>query len=350
MKIKTLKFGLLLMALITIVISCKSDDDGDDDGSFIEEDRTEQQEKDNDSIVTYLVSHYYNSSFFETGSDYKYTDIIIEELADGETVPEGSTLLMDAVETLTTTYLEANYTYYVLNLYQGDGGSPYFTDAISVRYEGTSINDALGGEEDDFDSSVIPAFFDLQFDGTSGGVIKAWQLIMPTFNASLGFSVDENGNVNHVNPGLGVMFVPSGLAYFSGINTGSSYDNLMFKFELVQFGIRDHDNDGVPSYIEDLDNDLEVTNDDTDEDLAPNFVDADDDGDGVLTINELLPTTYTVDTNVGEVEPTLASNEFERSRVTTNGVITINTVTLIDTNDNGTPDYLDADITINYNE
>ena len=350
MKIKTLKFSLLLTALITIVVSCKSDDDSDDSSSFFEEDRTEQQEKDNDSIVTYLSSHYYNSSFFETGSDYKYTDIVIAELTEGETVPLGSTLLIDAVETLNTTYLEVDYTYYVLNLYQGDGDSPHFTDAVRVRYEGISINDALDGEVDSFDSSSIPTLLNLQTGLTSPGVIIAWQLIIPTFNVASNFGIDDNGNVNYANPGLGVMFVPSGLAFFSETNTGSSYDNLMFKFELLQFEIEDHDNDGIPSYIEDLDSDLDVTNEDTDGDGFPNFIDVDDDGDGVLTINELLPTTYTVDTNVGEVEPILASNEFERSRVTVNGVITINTVTLIDTDDNGTPDYLDATITINYNE
>ncbi len=85
------------------------------------------------------------------------------------------------------------------------------------------------------------------------------------------------------------MFVPSGLAYFSGTSTGSSYDNLIFKFELLQFEVEDHDNDGIPSYLEDLDNDLDVIDDDTDEDGFVNFIDSDDDADGVSTLNELIP-------------------------------------------------------------
>ncbi|MEP5253680.1 MAG: hypothetical protein ABJQ39_01360 [Winogradskyella arenosi] len=348
MTIKTLKFSLVFIALLSVMVSCNDDDDNDVE-PFVEEDRTEQQVKDNDSLVTYLSSHYYNSSFFETGTDYKYTDIVIDELLEGETVPEGHTLLMDAVETRNATYLDVDYEYYVLNLYQGDGESPYFTDVISVRYEGSSINDALQGELEPFDSSPIPAFFNLQTNGTTSTVIEAWQLVMPTFNASTNYSIDGNGNVNFINPGLGIMFVPSGLAYFSGTNTGSSYDNLMFKFELLKFEIEDHDDDGVPSYLEDLNNDLDVTDNDTDENGFPDFVDIDDDGDEVLTIDEISQNSYTINTNEGEVEPMLADNEYVSGRFEEDGVITLNTVVLIDSNNDGLPDYLDADIAVDYN-
>ncbi|MBU2928355.1 FKBP-type peptidyl-prolyl cis-trans isomerase [Winogradskyella psychrotolerans] len=349
MKIKILKFSLLLLLLCSVVVSCNNDDDDDGD-AFVIEDRTEQQAKDKDSLIAYLTSHYYNSGFFETGSNHKYTDIVITPLAEGETVPENHTLLMTAVEERTTTYLEADYEYYVLNIYQGDGESPAFTDMVRVRYSGSSINDALDGTYDVFDSSVTPADFNLQTDGNSYGVIKAWQLVMPTFNASSDYEIDGNGNFSFTNPGLGVMFIPSGLGYFSGSTTGSVYDNLMFKFELLQFEVEDHDNDGIPSYLEDIDGDLDVTNDNTDEDFYLNFIDTDDDGDLVLTIDELIPTTYTVDTNLGEEEPVLAAYEFERTRSQIDGIITIKTVTIIDSDDDGTPDYLDPAFTTNYNE
>ncbi|WP_458626169.1 FKBP-type peptidyl-prolyl cis-trans isomerase [Winogradskyella sp. PC D3.3] len=350
MKIKTLKFSLLLIALISIVISCKDDDD--DVAVFYEEDRTEQQAKDKDSLLLYLSTHYYNSGFFETGSDHKYTDIVIEELQEGDVLPEGHTLLIDAVTTHTTEYLDTSYDYYILNLNQGGGDSPAFTDIVRVRYEGSSINEALAGNDEVFDSSVTPADFNLQTNGFSSGVIKAWQLVMPYFNAAApsDYIIDENGNITFSDFGLGVMFVPSGLAYFSGTATGTSYDNLMFKFELLQFEVEDHDNDGIPSYLEDIDGDLDVTNDDSDGDFTPDFIDVDDDGDFVLTIDELIPTTYTVNTNLGEVLPVLAANEFERSRTEVDGIITIKTVTIADSNNDGIPDYLDPNITINYNE
>lgn len=352
MKIKTLRLSIILIAAFSILISCGNDDDG---SITVEaEDRTEQQVKDNDSILLYLTTHYYNSSFFESSSNPKYTDIVITELPTdldtGEYLsmpdPANNTLLIDAVDTYETEYVEATYKYYILNLNQGGGVAPKFTDRVRVRYEGASVNE----DGEIFESIITPEELLLYGDGFSTlGAIRAWQLVMPKFNSAAGFSYD-NGNISYDNFGLGIMFVPSGLAYFSGISTGSSYDNLMFKFELLQYEVMDHDNDGIPSYLEDLDDNTDAFDDDTDEDEFPNYIDFDDDGDDVSTFNELMSTDYTVDTNLGEVEPTIASNEYEYSRTEEGGVITIKTVTVMDSNGDGTPDYLDATISINYNE
>jgi len=342
MKTITYKLCLCLLTVFTMLMSCEEDDDPTI--TFVEEDRDEQQAKDNDSIVDYLSTHYYNSNFFETGTNHKYTDIVITELEEGETVPSGHTLLIDAVgEPLTTTYIETDYEYYILRLNQGGGESPNFTDRVRVRYEGSSIEDG-----NVFDSRITPLDLALVGNGfNSFGTIRAWQLVMPSFNTAVDFSFD-NGIVNYNNFGLGVMFVPSGLAYFSGITTGSSYDNLIFKFEMLQHETEDHDGDGIPSYIEDLNSDLDIS-DDTDEDEFPNFIDLDDDGDDVLTFDELMQTTYTVDTNIGENEPTLGANEYEFSRNNDSGVITITTVKALDTDSNGILDYLDDGVSVNYN-
>lgn len=48
----------------------------------------------------------------------------------------------------------------------------------------------------------------------------------------------------------------------------------------------DDDADGVPNFFEDFNGDGDLTNDDTDGDTIPNYLDDDDDGDGVLTIDE----------------------------------------------------------------
>jgi FKBP-type peptidyl-prolyl cis-trans isomerase len=352
MKIKTLRFSLYILVLLVAFISCEEDDRPT--GTFEERDRTEQQVADKESLLTYLTTHYYNSSFFESGSNHKYTDIVITELEqdeDGNYIdmpnPELNTLLIDAVETYTLEYLETEYEYYILRLNQGGGEAPKFTDSIRVNYEGSSVDD---GEV--FDSRITPIDLPLVGNGfTTFGTIKAWQLVMPSFNCAIDFVIDGNGNVNYDNFGLGVMFVPSGLAYFSGTNTGSSYDNLIFKFELLQYEEQDHDNDGIPSYLEDLDGDLDVFNDNTDGDNLPNYIDSDDDGDGVPTINELVQTIYTVDTNVGDEEPMLVENEYELSRSTSSsGVITITTVKALDINSNGVLDYLDDTISNDYNE
>lgn len=352
MKIKTLKFSLYLLALVTVFVSCEPDDDGPTN-PFVEEDRDVQQLKDKDSLLDYLNTHYYNSSFFESGTNHKYTDIEITELPkddDGNYLempdPDQNTLLIDDIEIHTTEYFEVEYEYYILRINPGEGGSPNFPDAVRMRYEGSSVLDG-----DVFDSRITP--IDLSLVGNSistFGTIRGWQLVVPSFNAAVDFSIDGNGNVNYNGFGLGVMFIPSGLAYFSGITTGSPYDNLIFKFELLQYEVADHDLDELPSYIEDLDGDSDLNNDDTDEDGFPNYIDFDDDGDGVSTLNELMPTQYIVDTTMGEEEPTLAANEYERDRSETNGIITINTVTIVDSNNDSLADYLDENITVNYNE
>ncbi|WP_179346396.1 FKBP-type peptidyl-prolyl cis-trans isomerase [Winogradskyella ursingii] len=289
MNSRILRGGISFLFVCAFLLGCN-----DDDGGLVqieERDRAEQQMEDSLVLETYLSTHYYNSEFFTTGSDHSYSDIVIGELAEGETVaPDGNTLLIDAVETLTTEFQEADYTYYILRLNQGGGDSPRFTDAVRFRFEGSVVD-----TEEVFQSIVTPSDLSLQTDGITGGAIRAWQLVMPTFNTAESFMNNGSGIINYSNYGLGVMFIPSGLGYFSGSVAGiPSYSNLIFKFELLQYEEVDHDGDGVPSYLENRDsigtgvNDFDVTDDDTDGDDIPDFIDRDDDGDGVNTIFEDL--------------------------------------------------------------
>jgi len=50
--------------------------------------------------------------------------------------------------------------------------------------------------------------------------------------------------------------------------------------------LTEDDNDGVPANLEDINNDGDLTNDDTDNDGIPNYLDSDDDGDNVPTASE----------------------------------------------------------------
>ena len=355
MKSNLIKSVFYLIVFSIVVVSC-----GDDDiavPEVVERDRTEQQMDDDSLIVDYLNRHYYNSEFFQTGTNHRYIDIEITELLEGETVPAGHTLLIDAVETRFTTFQETDYQYYVLNLNQGGGDSPAFTDQVRVAYEGFSVESG-----DVFDSRITPEDLILTGVGFGSGAIRAWQLIIPTFNTSENFMAGNDGIINYDNYGLGVMFVPSGLGYFSGTNTGNSYDSLIFKFELLQYQEVDHDSDGIPSFIEDLDESIDVLDDDTDEDLAPNYVDVDDDNDGVNTIDELISMSYMEDDNMmpfsSEMEAqqyfdnNAESNELFQSIVLNQdgSTYTLNTLIIADSDGNDIPDYLEDSITINYNE
>ena len=89
------------------------------------------------------------------------------------------------------------------------------------------------------------------------------------------------------------MFIPSGLAYFN-LSRGANipvYSNLAFQVKLKGLRYNDHDRDKILSKDETYnptgDTDIGLFNQDTDNDGIPDFLDNDDDGDGVLTRNEL---------------------------------------------------------------
>ena len=127
------------------------------------------------------------------------------------------------------------------------------------------------------------------------------------------------------------MFLPSGMGYYSSAaGAVPVYSNLIFKFKLLESEENDHDFDNVPSHLEDLDGDLDLTNDNTDDDPYADFVDSDDDNDGTLTIDEDLEpdSDLTVDRD-GDGDP---ENDIGDGDPTND-----------DTDGDGIPNYLDTD-------
>ena len=280
------KIGFFILSFVVVFSSCKNDDDGVGPVTIEIRDRGEQQVTDKALLLDYLESYYYNSSDFDaSNTNPKIKDLVITKLLDGETIPAESTLLKDAVEIKNTFFRDVDYEYYVLKLNQGGGTeSPTFADNVSVVYEGFDLENEI------FDSAVTPVSFDLT------SLIPGWRKVLTDFNIAESFIESGDGSVNYLNHGTGVMFLPSGLAYFSTATGGiSTYESIIFKFEMYGMSENDHDGDGVPSYKEDLNNDGEfllnsdvdtMDGDDTDNDGSPNYFDTDDDGDGILTINE----------------------------------------------------------------
>ena len=278
------KTTLCILSLLAMFASCKKDDDGGGI-QFVEADRTEQQVIDGDSLIGYLETHFYNSAYFLNPGDYSYDEIIITELpkdSDGNFLPmpnpSVNTLLIDAVETKTTTYLDVDYVFYILKINEGGGESPNFSDDVLTNYSGFMQDGEV------FDNTV-----NAQSPFNLLDLVQGWRLVMPSFKSSESFVVNGDGTLNYSNYGLGVMFLPSGLGYFGSPPGGiNSYANIIFKFELYQTAIKDHDLDLIPSYLEDLNGNGNLFDDDTDGDNIPDYLDRDDDGDGTLTRNEDL--------------------------------------------------------------
>ena len=327
------KIGLYILVISLGFIACKKNDVPT---AVPDRDRGEQQIIDNDSILGYLETHYYNSSAFGASNlNPSLMDLEISALPEDGVLPDpdNNTLLINAVETISTVFAETDYVFYILKLNQGGGDSPKFCDRVRVNYEGSLLNDNL------FDSTVNPVTFDLL------GLVPGWHKAIPYFSTSEGFNDVGDGTIDFYNFGLGVLFFPSGLGYFSGATINiPSYSPLIFKIELFQMAQNDDDNDGVPSFMEDLNNDGEFTVefDDTDGDLIPNYVDVDDDGDGKLTSKEIIVTTYNETTKEAiENLPLEADQVLIKIKTELDGTFTGTVITLYDSDGNGIPNYLD---------
>ena len=318
-----LKLYILLISILFVGFSC-GDDGADNVIEVPEADRTEQQVIDNDSLVGYLQTHYVNESILINNQSILFNDFEINELPEDGNLPDPdqNTLLIDLVETFTTTYFDVEYEYYILKVNQGGSdNSPNFSDKVRVSYEGTLMDNTV------FDSSITPVDFDLT------STIAGWGRVLPEFNNAEDFIINSDGTVTYNNPGIGIMFLPSGLGYYSAA-AGSVplYSNLIFKFKIYQSEFNDHDFDNVPSHLEDLDGDFDLTDDNSDDDSFADFVDGDDDNDGTLTIDEDLEpdTDLTLDRD-GDGDPT---NDIGDGDPTND-----------DTDGDGIPNYLDPDDT-----
>jgi len=316
-----LKLYILIIAILFLGFSC-GDDEGDGITEVPEADRTEQQVIDNDSLVGYLQTHYINETILSNNPSISFENIEINELPeDGELPnPDQNSLLIDLVETFTTTYFDVEYEYYVLRINQGGSEvSPNFSDKVRVSYEGSLMDDTI------FDSSISPVDFDLT------ATIAGWGRVLPEFNNAEDFIINSDGTVTYNNPGIGIMFLPSGLGYYSAA-AGSVpvYSNLIFKFKIFQSEVNDHDFDNVPSHLEDINENYDLTDDNSDDDTFADFVDSDDDNDGTLTVDEDLEpdSDLTVDRD-GDGDPT---NDIGDGDPTND-----------DTDGDGIPNYLDPD-------
>lgn len=196
------------------------------------------------------------------------------------------------------------YELYYLVLRDGVGKSPCNVDGVLSAYRGdylqrsTATGSVSTVTATKFEEAKYPQSF---FDLTT--TITGWGEIFPQFKTGT-YTSNPDGTITYNDFGAGVMFIPSGLAYY---NTGSlpSYSPLVFSFKLYEINRLDHDKDGIPSFQEDLNGDGYIYDyrnlsqypttpediiryaDDSDKDGVPNVIDVDDDGDNYTTKLEL---------------------------------------------------------------
>ena len=187
---------------------------------------------------------------------------------------------------------------YFLKLNAGTQRRPTPVDSIFIAYKGTFISQTgTDYNETQFDASPNPIWLPLQ------GVISGWQHILPYFKTGTYTSGGSNPTV-FSGFGTGVMFLPSGLAYFGGsVSTIPVYSPLIFTFKMYELQYRDHDRDGILSKDERALGTDPLTNwtinpmgYDTDGDGVFNMFDVDDDGDFFTTKFETRKPAFDVTT------------------------------------------------------
>lgn len=327
----------ILLVILLVVSSCKKDDEVD---VVPPRDRSEEVEPSTEEIETYLNTHFYNYEEFANppaGFDQKIKfDTIAGDNAS-------KIKLMDQVSfKYVTDPVEETIEYkmYFLTAVEGEGVSLDARDTAHVTYEGTYLsNENDYNQSEVFDSSVVPIGFDLI------DVVKGFQEGLVEFKTANSVSINADGTYAYEGFGVGAVFIPSGLGYYaSSPSSIPLYAQLIFTFQLMEKEVGDQDGDNIPSTIEDLNGNDDPYDDDTDLDGSPNFFDVDDDNDGRLTSIEVVKNEYVL--NPGDDEPILAANEVETKRITdyVTQIVTVTTITFTDSNNDGTPDYLDSEI------
>ncbi|WP_419210940.1 FKBP-type peptidyl-prolyl cis-trans isomerase [Maribacter sp. X9] len=290
-----LKNAYLIFVALFILGSCKKDDDTP--GEVVPPRLlSEVAAEDDAEIVTFLKTHFYNYEEFENaaeGFDFKIKfDTIAGANSTEESLFDSSKLITETISVASSDWGRndgevVDHKLYVLVVRQGViEGKPTIGDNTILRYEGSLLNGKL------FDgSSNQPLLINLS------GVVRGFGNGVEYFQTGMGPIENGDGTVSYDGYGIGAIFFPSGLGYFSNPPAGSaigSYTPLVFKIDAFAYEKdTDYDGDGIPSILEDVNNDGNLNNDNTDESSeplngrVPNHYDTDDDNDGIPTKDEI---------------------------------------------------------------
>ncbi len=275
----TILRSTLLLFVLFGLFSCKDDEST----SVYVVPYAEQEPIDNTAIIDFLNNYYFNEEdFINLNENFQFDIKFSTESSSGD---YSRTPLIDYVGnvinnftiiTKTINVEDVAHTLYVLKLIQGDGAiKPRFCDEAFLSYEGVLLDNSV------FDNALNPIKLDLS------ETVKGFSESVSEFNIATNTLDNGDGTFTYEKYGVGAAFMPSALGYYNGGAGGiSPYSPLIFKLKVYGTTELDHDNDGIPTYLEDLNGNNDLLDEDTDEDTIPNFQDNNDDGDPILTINE----------------------------------------------------------------
>ena len=293
--------SLIMSLSVIMLVSCGDDDGGGGNNAPDLRDPQEVWTEDSLEIKNFLEN--YSFSLQQNPINPNLQTIVYDTIA-GEN--SGATPIIESplLESINIEQDGVDYEIFLLKVKEGAASQrrPKETDSTLVSFRAKTIDNEV------FNSSPNPAWFDLANE------IRGYRLGLSKLRGSSGFTENQDGTVSfNQDFGFAAIFVPSGLGFFATPPLGTplgAYEPLIVDFQLYKSVESDHDQDGIPSHLEDIDGDGLIRDDDTDSNGTPNYLDVDDDGDETLTSEEIF-----TDDN-GELQ-------------------------MPDTNGNGTPDYLD---------
>src|SRR5690606_31154881 len=270
MKIKFV--GFAAVALLAL-LACNNDDDSNNGPTL--RDLTEVTAENESDLQAYLKTHFYNYEQFENppaGFDYK---IVFDTIAGDNA---GKTPLIERPE-LRDTIIKIDdvpQKMYMLIARQGASEEhPLLGDQVVVKYEASYMNGIVQ------DASNVEVSFN-----TLGGLTEGFAWFCTKLNVGTGYDAEnqpDDGTIVWNNDyGIGAVFVPSGLAYYSSGN----YNPYIFKVDMLAYSLADQDQiydfntrsyisspDGIPSRLEDLNGNGDPRDEDSDGDGIANYLD-----------------------------------------------------------------------------
>lgn len=268
-------YGLGILGLIL----CASCGDDDTESAQAARPHAEVYPEDLVKIEDYLKAHYLEITDEDSDGEVDMVEIKIDSLDATHTVSiwdqQGYPLQSKIVK-----LYGVDFKVYYLKFdgkedTDAEGDKPCGADRVGVSYEGS----LLDGYQFDYAPNLT------EFNLTE--VVKGWGYVMSWFRAGYFDPISDDGTLNPRNFGSGVMFLPSGLAYYNqGFGNIPAYAPLVFKFNLFSVTRLDQDSDKIESQYEyEFDENGNLL--DADSDGYANVFDTDDDNDGYLTSKEI---------------------------------------------------------------
>ena len=243
---------LLVLILGIVIFSCNNDDDDKD--TF---DPVAQAIIDDEILVEFLQTHYLTE------------DNAIDTITNGET-PLYNIVTTDNIE-----YNDIDYKMYYYVEQVGIGAQSSRNDSVQILYQGFLLDSIKFDENVNYTSSR--SWFHLPQTIVGFGYGASY------FKEGEKFIYPDE-SFTYLNTGRGLFFMPSGLAYgYNGTFSIPSNAVLYYFLDMGRVVEADFDGDLVSNNDEDIDGDGTVSNDDTDGDGIPDYVDIDDDGDLIRT-------------------------------------------------------------------